>query len=189
MAVNSSMLPLGTIAPSFNLIDVCTNKSIALSDFQNSKATVIMFICNHCPYVIHIQEKLIAIANEYIAKGISFIAINSNDVELYPDDSPLQMKKIASEKKYPFPYLFDETQEVAKAYHAACTPDFYIFDQSLKCVYRGRFDDSTPRNQIEPSGRDLIEALDAVLAGEMVNPNQKASIGCSIKWKKLEETK
>ena len=180
----SAMIPLGTIAPNFTLPDVRTNSTLSLSKYKSDIATVIMFVCNHCPYVKHIQHKLVGVANDYIAKGIRFIAINSNDVKNYPDDSPLEMKKTAEENNYPFPYLFDETQMTAKDYQAACTPDFFVFDAQLKCVYRGRFDDSTPGNQVPVTGTDLSQALDAILEGRAVNEDQKQSVGCNIKWKK-----
>ncbi|EKD54075.1 MAG: anti-oxidant AhpCTSA family protein [uncultured bacterium] len=180
----SSMLPLGTKAPSFNLLNTITGKNISLEETRSDIATVIMFICNHCPYVKHIQTVLVNIAKKYQAKEISFIAINSNDVEHYPDDSPDNMRKNAETYGYTFPYLFDETQTVAKAYHAACTPDFYVFDHHLACVYRGRFDDSTPSNGIPVTGNDLSKALDAILAEKTIKSDQKPSMGCNIKWKK-----
>jgi peroxiredoxin len=180
----STMLPLGSLAPSFNLVDVRTNQRISLANNHSEIATVIMFICNHCPYVKHIQTNLVEVANRYQAKGIYFIAISSNDEKTYPADSPSEMKKIAEEYAYPFPYLFDETQDIAKAYQAACTPDFYVFDKALKCIYRGRFDASNPGNNIPTDGSDLTNALDSILANRAVDENQKASIGCNIKWKK-----
>lgn len=180
----SNMLPLGTKAPSFNLLDTRSNKFLSLDDLKSNTATVIAFICNHCPYVKYIQTKLVEVANLYQSKGISFIAINSNDIVAYPDDSPEKMQKEALAHQYPFPYLFDETQEIAKAYHAACTPDFYIFDKNLACVYRGRFDDATPGNQHIVTGQDLTAALDDILAGKPVSDDQHPSLGCNIKWKK-----
>lgn len=179
----SNMMPLGTIAPDFNLLDVVSGKKVTLQSLKAEKATLIMFICNHCPYVKHIQGELIKLANDYQAKGMAFIAINSNDVVNYPDDSPDNMKKVSQDKGYPFPYLYDETQAVAKAYQAACTPDFYLFDNQLKCVYRGQLDDARPKNDIPVTGKDIRAALDAILAGQPVNPDQKPSIGCNIKWK------
>ncbi len=182
MAVTpSTMIPLQTKAPNFELIDVLRGKLVTLEDRKSDKATVIVFMCNHCPFVKHILPGLIEVADKYIRKGISFVAINSNDVETYPDDSPEHMKTVA--EGLGFPYLFDETQSVAKAYHAACTPDFFVFDKDLKCVYRGQFDDSRPRSDIPVTGHDLSEALDAVLAGRPVSENQKPSIGCNIKWR------
>lgn len=183
MALQSSMMPLGTIAPNFSLSNVVSGEIYPLTDHTSKVATVIMFICNHCPYVKHIQTGLIKISKDYQSKGITFIAINSNDPIAYPDDSPENMKKVASEFGYPFPYLFDETQEVAKSYQAVCTPDFFVFDYELKCVYRGQFDDSRPGNEIPVTGHSLREALDAILSGKNINKNQKPSIGCGIKWK------
>lgn len=180
----STMIPLGTKAPDFRLLDTHTGKHVALQEIKSAVATVIMFICNHCPYVKHIQKKLVEIANTYQAKNIQFIAINSNDAIAYPADSPDMMRLEAEKNHYPFPYLFDETQEVAKAYHAACTPDFYIFDNDLHCVYRGRFDSATPGNRNEVSGNELRDALECILAGKRINPEQIASVGCNIKWKK-----
>ena len=142
-----------------------------------------MFICNHCPFVIHVQDELVRLANDYIDKGIGFVAINSNDIENYPDDHPDKMKELALHLKYPFPYLFDESQSVAKAYDAACTPDFYLFDSELRCVYRGQLDDSRPQTDIPVNGRDIRNALNEVLSGEPIDPTQKPSLGCNIKWK------
>ncbi len=180
----STMLPLGTRAPDFNLIDVCTHQLTSLDQMKSDIATVVMFICNHCPYVKHIQTKLVETANFYQAKGIQFIAISSNDIETYPTDNPEHMKKEAETHHYTFPYLFDESQAIAKAYQAACTPDFYIFNSELLCVYRGRFDESTPGNDIPVTGKDLTLALDALLHHQEINSDQKPSIGCNIKWKK-----
>ncbi len=180
----SQMMPLGTQAPDFNLLNVVSGQLNSLHELQSNKATVIAFICNHCPYVKHIQAALVAVANSYQAKGIHFIAISSNDAEHYPQDGPAEMKKDAERLAYPFPYLFDETQAVAKAYQAACTPDFYIFDHDLHCVYRGRFDDSSPGNDIAVSAKDLKNALDCILNGMPVSTEQKPSMGCNIKWKK-----
>lgn len=180
----STMLPLGTHAPDFNLSDAISGKMISLQQIKSPVGTVILFICNHCPYVKHIQTELVKIANQYQAKNIQFIAINSNDIENYPDDSPENMQKEAQAHDYPFPYLFDETQSIAKAYQAACTPDIYLFDGNLKCVYRGRFDDSTPGNHIPVTGKDLAAALDALLENKTIVSDQKPSVGCNIKWKK-----
>jgi len=179
----SLMMPLGTVAPNFTLSDAVTGKKMSLDSLKSDKATLIMFICNHCPYVKHVQKELVDLANDYQAKGISVIAINSNDVDNYPEDSPENMKKVAKAWQYPFPYLFDKTQEIAKAYQAACTPDFYIFDKNLKCVYRGQLDDSRPNNGIPVTGRDIRAALDSILSGQAVDSLQKASVGCNIKWK------
>lgn len=180
----STMMALGTSAPDFTLPDTVSGKTLSLQDLKGDKATVILFICNHCPFVKHIQHKLVDVAQHYLTKGVSFVAINSNDVASYPEDSPANMKKVAQDLGYPFPYLFDETQEVAKAYDAACTPDLYIFDRDLKCVYRGQFDDSRPNNNIDVTGNDLSRALDQIIAGEEVFLAQKPSIGCNIKWKR-----
>jgi thiol-disulfide isomerase/thioredoxin len=179
----SNMFPLGADAPLFSLPDVISGKNVSLTEQKSDIATVIMFICNHCPFVKHVQPELVRLANDYIPKGISFIAINSNDAVKYPDDSPEKMKEVAEEFKYPFPYLFDETQEVAKAYQAACTPDFYIFDKNLKCVYRGQLDDSRPGNEIPVTGESIRGALDQILNNEPVTVKQKPSLGCNIKWK------
>lgn len=181
----SVMIPLNTQAPAFNLEDTVTGKMISLESQRSDIATVIAFICNHCPYVKLIQSKLVDVANHYQSKGIRFIAINSNDVISHPQDGPEQMKVEAERLHYPFPYLFDATQEVAKAYQAACTPDFYIFDKHLKCVYRGRFDDATPGNGKPVTGADLSHALDNILNGKSVSADQKNSLGCNIKWKKV----
>lgn len=181
----STMIPLGTRAPNFHLLDVTTTgKFRSLDELKSEKATTIMFLCNHCPYVKHIQHKLVEVANYYQAKGVSFVAINSNDIETYPEDSPERMKAEAKKHQFPFPYLFDETQAIAKAYQAACTPDFFVFDKNLQCVYRGRFDDATPGNSQPVTGADLKNALDQILKNEAVDQDQKASIGCNIKWKK-----
>jgi peroxiredoxin len=179
----SNMLPLGTLAPNFNLPDTISNEYKSLEKLKSDIATVIMFICNHCPFVKHINNGLVGLANDYQPKGISFIAISSNDVINYPDDSPDKMKVHAEKEGYSFPYLYDETQEVAKAYDAACTPDFYIFDKDLLLVYRGQMDDSRPDNGIPVTGKDIRSALDAILADKAVNAEQIPSLGCNIKWK------
>jgi thiol-disulfide isomerase/thioredoxin len=180
----SSMLPLGTQAPGFSLTDVITDMPVNLHQSDNQEAaTVICFICNHCPYVKYINQALTKLANDYIPKHIRFIAINSNDTDNYPDDSPENMKITAQNEGYAFPYLFDSTQEVAKAYHAACTPDFFVFDQDLRLAYRGQLDDARPGNGITPSGTSIREALDCLLQGAPVSDHQKPSIGCNIKWK------
>ncbi|HSW93685.1 MAG TPA: thioredoxin family protein [Gammaproteobacteria bacterium] len=180
----STMLPLGTLAPDFNLPDAISGKKLSLEKLKSDTGTIVMFICNHCPYVKHIQTELADIAKKYQAKGFSFIAINSNDIEHYPADSPENMKKEATLHHYSFPYLFDETQMIAKAYQAACTPDFYLFDRNLLCVYRGRFDDSTPGNAVPVTGSDLTAAMDALLENKKISIDQKPSVGCNIKWKK-----
>ena len=179
----SNMLPLGTLAPDFTLPDTTSGKTVSLNDLKSDKATVIMFICNHCPFVKHVDEQLVALANDYQTKGVSFIAISSNDVENYPQDSPELMKEEAEKLGYPFPYLYDESQGVAKAYDAACTPDFYIFDGDLKCVYRGQLDDSRPGNGKPVTGSDMRAALNEILQGQRVSAPQIPSLGCNIKWK------
>ena len=173
----SSMLPLGTIAPAFKLMDVTKDKQVSLQELKSKIATVIVFICNHCPYVKHIETKLVEVAKKYQAKGISFIAISSNDASKYLEDSPDKMRAQARSFSFSFPYLYDETQEVAKAYHAACTPDLFVFDKKLACVYRGQFDDSRPGNQRPVTGNDLAKALDAILTDKPVDQNQKPSVG------------
>lgn len=182
-ATPSTMMPIGTKAPGFNLTDTVSGRMVGLSDSKGEKATAVIFICNHCPYVLHIIEELVKVAKEYIPKGVSFIAISSNDVKNYPDDSPELMKKLAHEMNFPFPYLYDESQEVARAYNAACTPDFFVFDKDLKCAYRGQFDDSRPKNGIPPTGKDLRRALNEIISGKPVSGEQRPSMGCNIKWK------
>ncbi|WP_459212367.1 thioredoxin family protein [Aquimarina rhabdastrellae] len=179
----SNMLPLGTIAPDFNLVNTLTDTDITLQECKGDKGTVVMFICNHCPFVIHVNSEIAKLAKDYQSQGIGFVAISSNDVVNYPQDSPHLMKTTAQENAYSFPYLYDETQEVAKAYDAACTPDFYLFDADLKLVYRGQLDDSRPGNGIPVTGKDLRAALDAVLHDTVIDTIQKPSIGCNIKWK------
>jgi peroxiredoxin len=179
----SNMLPLKTIAPNFNLINTKTDKLISLNEAKGEKGTLIMFICNHCPFVLHVNSELVKLANDYSATGISFVAISSNDVKHYPQDSPELMKKVAAKEKYPFPYLYDETQEIAKAYRAACTPDFFLFNSELKLVYRGQLDSSRPGNNTPVTGKDIRDAIDSVLAGKKVNEKQFPSMGCNIKWK------
>ncbi len=182
-AVTTIQIPLGFEAPDFTLLDTVSGEHKSLQDLKSDKATVMMFICNHCPFVKHIHDGLLALANDYQAKGVSFIAISSNDVDNYPADSPELMKALAAEKGFPFAYLYDETQEIAKAYKAVCTPDFSIFDGDMKCVYRGQLDDSRPNNGKPVTGKDIRAALDAVLAGKEVAKEQYPSIGCNIKWK------
>lgn len=179
----SNMLPLGTVAPNFKLLDAVSGNILGLSELKSDKATVIMFICNHCPYVIHVQEQIVNIAHTYQKKGISFIAISSNDIENYPEDAPEKMRLEAIKADYPFPYLYDETQQVAKDYLAACTPDFYVFDGEMKCVYRGRMDESTPGNRRPNTGIDLRSSLDNILSGGKISEEQFPSVGCNIKWK------
>lgn len=179
----SNMLPLGTQAPNFKLLDTVSGTHKSLAELKGSKGTVIMFICNHCPFVIHVNEQLVSLAKTYMEKGIKFVAISSNDIVNYPQDSPDLMKETAQRLGYPFPYLYDETQEVARSYDAACTPDFYLFNSDLSLVYRGQLDDSRPGNGIPVTGSDLRTALDQLLGGEKISERQKPSIGCNIKWK------
>lgn len=179
----SKMLDLGLQAPDFKLPDTVSGKYVQLDDFADAPAIVIMFLCNHCPYVIHVNSEIVRLAEEYQAKGVQFVGISSNDVEKYPQDGPDKMKEHALAVGYPFPYLYDETQEVARAYDAACTPDFYVFNADKCLVYRGRLDGSRPGNSLELTGADLRAALDAVLAGQPVSDIQYPSGGCNIKWK------
>lgn len=178
----STMLPLGTAAPAFNLPNV-DGQMVSLDDFKSAPALVVAFLCNHCPFVKHIADPFAQFAREYQAQGVAVVAISSNDVANYPADSPEQMVHEAETRGYTFPYLYDETQEVAKAYRAACTPDFYLFDKNHKLVYRGQMDDSRPDSGIPVTGKDLRAALDALLAGKSIADQQKPSIGCNIKWK------
>ncbi len=178
----STMLPLGTKAPDFSLPDV-DGRNVSLADFADAKALLVAFICNHCPFVKHVAPELATLAKDYQPRGVAVVAINPNDVENYPDDSPEKMKEEVATRGYTFPYLFDESQEVAKAYSAACTPDFYVFDGARKLAYRGQLDASRPDSGIPVTGEDLRTALDAVLAGQPVRDDQKPSIGCNIKWK------
>ena len=183
-ATESNMLPLGTKAPYFQLYDTISKDMVSINDIKSDKATVVMFICNHCPYVHHVMPHLLKTSREYMKKGISFVAISSNDIENYPQDHPDNMNIIAGICQFPFPYLYDETQSVAKEYIAACTPDFYVFDKDLTLVYRGRYDETRPKMGAEPTGKDLIAALDSILAGKKPDEKQYPSIGCNIKWKK-----
>lgn len=178
----SKMLPLGTEAPAFNLVDAITERHFTLDDIATGKATVVMFICNHCPYVKHVQPELVKLAEDYMPEGVDFVAISSNDVENYPEDSPELMKAEAKKWGYPFPYLYDGTQAVARAYDAACTPDFYVFDKDRKLVYRGQLDDSRPGNEKPLNGKDVRAALDDILQGNPVSDDQRPSQGCNIKW-------
>lgn len=180
---DSTMLALGTEAPDFELYDVVSGKQMTLREASSEKATVIMFICNHCPYVKHVQEELVRLAGDYQTEGVAFIAISSNDAEAYPEDGPDKMREVARQWGYPFPYLYDESQAVARSYHAACTPDFYLFDGELRLVYRGQLDDSRPGNEKPLTGKDLRQALDDLLAGNPASQEQFPSQGCNIKWK------
>jgi len=181
-AVNSTMLPLGTAAPDFKLADT-EGALVARDDFRDAPALLVMFICNHCPYVVHIRDGLAAFGRDYQARGLAMVAINSNDVRAYPDDRPEKMREERERAGYVFPYLYDETQAVARAYRAACTPDFFLFDGERRLVYRGQFDDSRPSSGRPVTGADLRAAVDAVLAGHVPDGEQRPSIGCNIKWK------
>jgi len=182
----STMLPLGTAAPDFRLPDT-NGKIVSLADFENAPALLIVFMCNHCPYVKHIRQGLAQLGRDYLPRGAGIVGINSNDAANYPADSPAKMKEEMQVAGYTFPYLYDETQGVAKAYRAACTPDLYLFDKEKKLVYRGQFDDSRPGNGMRVTGMDLRDALDAVLSGKPVEKEQIPSIGCNIKWKSGNE--
>lgn len=179
----STMLPLGTQAPAFLLPDVVSGKTIGLEDFQENKALLVMFICTHCPFVKHVQSELVRLGNDYASQPLGIVAISSNDADEYPQDGPTGLRKQAAEQGFPFPYAYDETQEVAKAYDAVCTPDFFLFDGDRRLVYRGQLDDSRPGNDKPLTGRDLRSAIDAVLSGQPVASQQKPSVGCNIKWK------
>lgn len=178
----SAMLPLGTTAPDFTLIEPATGRRRSLSEFD-APATVIMFICNHCPFVIHVRDEITKLARDYTPRGVAFIGINSNSQESHPQDGPKHMAGLVRDLGWTFPFLFDETQDVAKAYHAACTPDFYVFDRAKRLAYRGQLDDSRPSTQTPVTGRDLRTAIDAVLADRPAPSEQRPSIGCNIKWK------
>ncbi len=178
----STMLPLGTSAPDFSLVNV-DGQTVSLSDFDNAPALLVIFMCNHCPYVIHVADHLAQLGQEYMARGLAVVGINSNDVASYPADSPEQMVAEAEERGYVFPYLYDETQEVAQAYQAACTPDFFLFDKNKKLVYRGQLDSSRPDSGIPVTGEDLRLAIDTVLSGQTPSEDQTPSLGCNIKWK------
>lgn len=177
------MIALGTKAPDFKLLDSISGKSYSLKDSQGSKAIVIMFICNHCPYVKHVIHELVHLAKDYQAKDISFVAISANDAVAYPEDSPEKMAELAKQLGFSFPYLYDATQTTAKAYHAACTPDFFVFDKNFICVYRGQLDGSRPGNKIPVTGENIRSALDNILIEQPINPQQVPSMGCNIKWK------
>jgi peroxiredoxin len=178
----STMLPLGTVAPDFRLPDT-SGKTVSLSDFKDASALLVVFMCNHCPYVKHIRAGLAQLARDYLPRGLAMVGINANDAANFPDDSPARMAEEVKSAGYVFPYLCDESQAVAKAYHAACTPDLFLFDRSRRLVYRGQFDDSRPRSDVPVTGRDVRAALDAVLSGKPVPAEQKPSMGCNIKWK------
>ena len=179
----SNMMPLGTIAPDFSLIDTKDEKIKSLNELKGEKGTLVMFICNHCPFVIHVNKELVQLANDYKEQGIHCVAISSNDVINYPQDGPDKMKQHAKDNHYPFPYLYDETQNVAKAYDAACTPDFFLFNEKLELVYAGQLDSSRPGNNIPVTGEDLRSAMTGLVNNNVISPNQKPSMGCNIKWK------
>ncbi|MDC0363482.1 thioredoxin family protein [Opitutales bacterium] len=187
VATPSTMLPLGTKAPSFSLPNVCTNQSIDLEAVDIHKGCLIAFVCNHCPYVIHLLDPLVRMSNEWVKKGIKVFLISSNDAHKYPDDSPVKMRELAEKKQFHFPYLYDEDQSVALAYRAACTPDFFLFDSKLSLFYRGQFDDSRPGNQLEATGTELSSAVDSLLLSQPAPKVQKPSLGCNLKWKSGNE--
>ena len=179
----STMLPLGTPASDFALPDVVSGEIVTLAQFEQDKALLVMFVCRHCPYVKHVQGELARLGRDYAGRPLGIVAISSNDAAAYPDDSPASLKVMAAEWAFNFPYCYDEEQNVARAYTAACTPDFFLFDADRKLAYRGQLDDSRPRNSVPVTGRDLRAAIDAVLDGRPVDPNQKPSLGCNIKWR------
>lgn len=179
----SNPFPLHGLAPDFKLPDTVSGRSLTLKDVKGEKGTVVMFICNHCPFVVHVNEQLVKLANDYQTKGIGFVAISSNDVEKYPQDAPALMAKLAHEVGYPFPYLYDLDQSVARAYDATCTPDFYLFDQELKCTYHGQLDASRPNSSTPVTGNEMRRALEDLLAGRSYSGIEKPSMGCNIKWK------
>jgi peroxiredoxin len=182
MAMQSVMLALGTGAPGFSLPDVVSGRTITLDSFPGSKALLVMFICRHCPFVVHVQGELARVGSDYAARGVGIVAISANDAETYPDDAPERLREQADEQGFTFPYCYDESQAVAEAYRAVCTPDFFLFDGNRRLVYRGQLDATRP-GKGTPDGRDLRAALDAVLAGRPVSPDQRPSVGCGIKWK------
>lgn len=183
MAVSSTMLALGTKAPEFSLPEVSSGQAITLSTFASQKALLVIFICQHCPYVKHVEKELARIGSDFVPRGVGIVAISSNDVGNYPEDSPEHLKKMALDLKFNFPVCFDETQEAAKAFRAACTPEFYLFNEDRKLVYRGQLDDSRPKNNLPVTGEDLRTALEALLSGGVPSEEQKPGIGCNIKWK------
>jgi peroxiredoxin len=184
---SSRMLPLGTTAPPLSLPDTVSGHTVSLESFAGTPALLVAFICNHCPFVKHILDGFVAFAREFGARGVAVVAISSNDIESYPDDSPTEMARIAARKSFSFPYLYDESQEVAKSYQAVCTPEFFLFDRDRRLAYRGQFDASRPGNKLPVNGADLRAACEALLSGAQVSGEQHPSIGCSIKWKGGEE--
>ncbi|HOW97688.1 MAG TPA: thioredoxin family protein [Kiritimatiellia bacterium] len=183
VATPSTMLPLGTPAPDFSLTDTVSGKPVSLASFAGRRALLVMFICRHCPYVRHVEREIARIGRDYAGRDVGMVAISSNDADRHPDDAPAQLKEMAGELGFAFPYCYDESQAVAKAYTAACTPDFFLFDDGRRLAYRGQLDDSRPGNGRPVTGRDLRAALDAVLAGRPASADQKPSLGCNIKWK------
>lgn len=183
MLVQSNPFKKGVLAPEFNLPDTVTGKNIRLQDIKGEKGTIVMFICNHCPFVIHVNNQLVQLAQDYENQGFGFAAISSNDAQHYPQDGPDQMKIHANQIGYPFPYLYDETQEAARAYDAVCTPEFYVLDKDLKSIYHGQLDDSRPENGIPVTGNSIRLVLDTLISGDIYKGAEKPSIGCSIKWK------
>ena len=181
--MESAMLALGTQAPGFSLPDVVTDKTVSLEDFRGKGPLVVMFICRHCPFVKHLERAIANLGREYSNRPISIVAISSNDIEAYPEDAPASLKQQARDLGFPFPYLFDERQEAARAYNATCTPDFFLFDSSMRLIYRGQFDGSRPGNGVAVTGDDLRRAMEAALAGQPVVSEQKPSVGCNIKWR------
>jgi peroxiredoxin len=182
--MESVMVSLGTSAPQFSLPDVVTGQSYSLDSFTDKTALLVIFMCRHCPYVVHVEQEIARIGRDYEGTGLGIIGISSNDPVQYPDDAPPRLKEMAKRLAFTFPFCFDETQDIAKAYRAACTPDFYLFDRERRLIYRGQLDDSRPGSSTPVTGRDLRAAIDAVLAGKPVDSNQRASVGCSIKWKR-----
>lgn len=178
----STMLPIGTAAPAFSLTDVVSGNTVTLETFKGTKGLLVMFICQHCPFVKHVEDELGKIGQDYIPKSVSVLAISSNSIDTHPQDSPENMQEQVIRAKFNFPYAFDETQDVAKRYTAACTPDFFLFDSNFKLAYRGQLDDSRPGNELPVNGSDLRQALDNIVAGTQISPTQKPSIGCNIKW-------
>lgn len=183
----TSPIELGFKAPDFSLPDVVSGKTASFSDVKGEKGTLVMFICNHCPYVIHVLPEIIRLAHDFMKKGIGIVAISANDASSYPQDGPGEMRRLALEENFPFPYLYDESQQTAKDYHAVCTPEFNLFDGKDRCVYRGRLDASTPGNNVELSGNDLRYAIDTLLKGKQIEAKQEPAMGCSIKWKNAEQ--
>jgi peroxiredoxin len=187
LTASTMMLELGTTAPAFSLPDVVSGRTITLETFAGARALLVMFICRHCPYVVHVKEELARLGKDYAGKSVGVVAISANDVTTHPDDAPEQLRRMAKELGFTFPFCYDESQEVAKAYTAACTPDFFLFDGDRRLVYRGQLDESRPGSGKPVTGRDLRAALDAVLAGQPVSKKQMPSMGCNIKWKRGHE--